>query len=76
MTSEEFAAFIKAHTITECYIARADATVCVKSTCYSITKTGYTNCVTGYNKKKRPEMMAYYANKGCAVAPLDEVMQK
>lgn len=79
LTSEEFAAFIKAHNITEFYIAGADATACVKSTCYNMTKAGYTvhvlsDCVTSYDKKKLPEMMEYYANKGCTVAHLDEVM--
>ena len=79
LTSEEFAAFIKAHTITEFYIAGADATVCVKSTCYNMSKAGYTvhvlsDCVTSYDKKKLPEMMEYYANKGCTVARLDEVV--
>lgn len=79
LTSEEFAAFIKAHTITEFYITGADATVCVKSTCYNMTKAGYTvhvlsDCVTSYDKKKLPEMMEYYANKGCTVVRLDEVI--
>ena len=79
LTSEDFAAFIEAHNITGFYIAGADATACVKSTCYNMTKAGYTvhvlsDCVTSYDKKKFPEMMEYYANKGCAVAPLDEVM--
>ena len=79
LTSEGFAAFIKAHSITEFYIAGADATACVKSTCYNMTKAGYTvhvlsDCVTSYDKKKLPEMMEYYANKGCTVAHFDEVM--
>lgn len=79
LTSEEFAAFIEAHNITEFYIAGADATACVKSTCYNMTKAGYTvhvlsDCVTSYDKKKLPEMMEYYAGKGCTVACLDEVM--
>ena len=79
LTSEEFAAFIEAHNINEFYIAGADAAACVKSTCYNMAKAGYavhvlSDCVTSYDKKKFPEMMEYYANKGCAVVPLDEVM--
>lgn len=79
LTSEEFAEFIKAHDITEFYIAGADAAACVKSTCYNLTKAGYTvhvlsDCVTSYDKKKLPEMMEYYAGKGCTVARLDELM--
>ena len=79
LTSEAFAAFIQKHGITEFYIAGADATACVKSTCFNMTKTGYTvhvlsDCITSYDKKKLPEMLSYYANKGCIVACLDEMM--
>lgn len=80
LTSEEFAAFIAEKGITEFYIAGADATACVKSTCYNMTRAGYTvhvlaDCITSYDKKKIDEMLAYYAGKGCAVAPLSETMQ-
>ena len=79
LTSEDFAAFIEAHNITGFYIAGADATACVKSTCYNMTKAGYTvhvlsDCVTSYDKKKLPEMLEYYASKGCTVVRLNEVM--
>ena len=79
LTSEGFTAFIAAHNITEFYVAGADATACVKSSCYNMTKAGYkvfvlSDCVTSYDKKKLPEMMEYYASKGCTVAPLDETM--
>ena len=79
LTSEEFAAFIEAHNITGFYIAGADAAACVKSTCYNMAKAGYTvyvlsDCITSYDKKKLPEMMEYYAGKGCTVARLGEVM--
>ena len=42
LTSEEFAAFIKENDIDEFYIAGSDATACIKSTCYNMTKSGYT----------------------------------
>ena len=79
LTSETFTAFIQEHGITEFYIAGADATACVKSTCYNMRKSGYTvhvlsDCVTSYDKKKLPEMLAYYESKGCAVMTLSEVM--
>ena len=79
LTSEDFSDFIREHNITEFYLAGADATVCVKSTCYNMVRAGYrvhvlSDCVTSYDKKKLPEMMEYYANKGCTVAPLNEVM--
>ena len=79
LTSEAFAAFIQAQGITEFYIAGADATACVKSTCYNMTKAGYTvhvlsDCITSYDLKKLDEMLDYYAKKGCTVGKLDEVM--
>ena len=65
LTSDEFVAFINANGITEFYIAGADATACVKSTCYNMAKSGYTvhvlsDCITSYNKKKIPEMLLYF----------------
>ncbi|MDO4813214.1 MAG: isochorismatase family cysteine hydrolase [Eubacteriales bacterium] len=75
LTSEPFAAFIKENNITEFYITGADATACVKSTCFNMTKTGYTvhvfsDCLTSYDIKKIPEMLTYYESKGCEVKPL------
>lgn len=69
LTSEEFGAFIKKNGITEFIVAGADATACVKSTCYNMTKNGYkvcvlSDCVTSYDKKKIGEMLDYYADKG------------
>ena len=79
LTSEEFADFIRAHNITEFFIAGADATACVKSTCFNMAKAGYavhvlSDCITSYDKKKLPEMMEYYINKGCTVEKLSDVM--
>ena len=70
LTSESFASFIEANSITEFYVAGADATACVKSTCFNMRKAGYTvhilsDCVTSYDLKKLPEMLAYYAKQGC-----------
>ena len=80
LTSEAFAAFIKEHGITEFYLAGADAAACIKSTCYNMTKSGYTvhvlsDCITSYDKKKLPEMLAYYESKGCKVVELREAMR-
>ena len=77
LTSEAFSAYIREHGIDEFYIAGADATACVKSTCFNMTKAGYTvhvisDCVTSYDLKKLPEMLAYYGAKGCEVSSLDE----
>ena len=72
LTSEAFSAFITANDINEFYVAGADATACVKSTCFNMTKAGYTvhvlsDCVTSYDLKKLPEMLAYYESKGCDI---------
>lgn len=78
LTSEDFSAFIQKNGITEFFIAGADATACVKSTCFNMTKNGYTvhvisDCITSYNKNKIPEMLAYYESKGCDVRTFDEM---
>ena len=76
LTSEAFAAFIVEYGITEFYITGADATACVKSTCFNMRKAGYTvhvlsDCITSYDLKKLPEMLAYYAKQGCEVMTLE-----
>ena len=75
LTSEAFTAFIANNGITEFYIAGADATACVKSTCFNMAKAGFTvhvlsNCITSYDLKELPEMLAYYAKQGCEVKNL------
>ena len=78
LTSEAFTAFIAENGIKEFYIVGADATGCVKSTCFNMRKAGYTvhvlsDCITSYDLKKLPEMFAYYAKQGCEVATLDDI---
>ena len=80
LTSEAFAAFIQEHEISEFYIAGADAAACIKSTCYNMAKSGYSvhvlsDCITSYDKKKLPELLAYYESKGCKVLSLQEAVQ-
>ena len=75
LTSEAFSAFITANDINEFYVAGADATACVKSTCFNMAKAGFTvhvlsDCITSYDIKKLPEMLAYYESKGCEVKTL------
>ena len=77
LTSKDFSAFIAANGINEFYMAGADATACVKSTCFNMAKAGFTvhvlsDCITSYDQKKLPEMLAYYENKGCEVKKLIE----
>ena len=81
LTSEAFSEYIRDHDIDEFYITGADATACVKSTCFNMTKAGYTvhvisDCVTSYDLKKLPEMLAYYAGKGCEVRKLAEYLRR
>lgn len=79
LTSEDFLRFIEDHGITEFFLTGADATACVKSTCFNMTKSGYkvhvlSDCVTSYDKKKLPEMLAYYESKGSSVESLDALI--
>ena len=80
LTSGAFSEFIRENGINEFYIAGADATACVKSTCFNMTKAGYmvhviSDCVTSYDLKKIPEMLVYYADKGCEVKTLADYME-
>ena len=75
LTSRDFSEFIRKKGINEFYIIGADATACVKSTCFNMAKAGYTvhvisDCVTSYDLKKMDEMLEYYADKGCEVRTL------
>ena len=77
LTSEAFLEYIRANDIDEFYITGADATACVKSTCFNMRKAGYavhviSDCVTSYDLKKMDEMLTYYADKGCEVRMLAE----
>lgn len=79
LTSEGFAAFIAREGISEFFLAGADATACVKSTAFNMAKVGYavhvlSDCITSYDKRKLPEMLAYYAQKGCRVEMLGELL--
>ena len=80
LTSEKFSEFIRSKEIGEFYMTGADATGCVKSTCFNMRKAGYavhviSDCVTSYDLKKIPEMLACYADKGCEVRDLAVYMR-
>ncbi len=80
LTSGDLSGFIEKNGINEFFVAGADATGCVKSTCYNMTKAGYSvyvisDCVTSYDLKKLDEMYAYYAGKGCEVKELEDYME-
>jgi nicotinamidase-related amidase len=79
LTSEEFVNYINANGIKEFYIAGADATECVKSTCYNMSKSNYkvnvlSDCITSYNKNKIAEMLKYYESKGANLITLDNLL--
>ena len=81
LTSEAFADFIQERGISEFYVVGADAAACIKSTCYNMAKSGYTvhvlsDCITSYDKKKLPELLAYYESKDCEVLALSEVVKR
>ena len=72
LTSEEFTDFINSNEIDEFFIAGADATICIKSTCYNLRRANYcvnvlSDCITSWDKKQIPEMIKYYENKGCKI---------
>jgi len=80
LTSEDFVKFINENEINDFYITGADATVCVKSTCFNMRKADYTvtvlsDCITSWDKKKIPEMIDYYKSRGCNVVSLDELLK-
>ena len=79
LTSEEFANFINENGIRDFYIAGADATVCVKSTCFNLRKaehevTVLSECITSWDKKKLPEMLRYYESKGAKIISFDTLL--
>ena len=79
LTSEDFSVFINENEIQEFYITGADAIACVKSTCFNMTKSGYTvhvlsDCITSYDKRKIDEMLQYYKSKGCVIEKLNDLV--
>ncbi len=79
LSSGEFADFISENEINGFYIMGADATGCVKSTCYNLRKADYevtvlSDCITSWSKMKIPEMLHYYESKGCNVICLDDLL--
>ncbi len=80
LTSEAFAEFIKSRGITAFYVAGADATACVKSTCFNMRKAGYdvtvlSDCIASYDMGKLDEMLQYYQDKGCRLCAIDQLAE-
>lgn len=80
LTSAEFTDFIIKNEISDFFIAGADATICVKSTCYNLCKANYnvnvlSDCITSYDKRKIDEMLSYYESKGSKIIRLNDCLE-
>lgn len=78
LTCDDLKEFINKNEISKFYITGADATICVKSSCFNLRKSGYevnvlTDCITSWSIKKIPEMLEYYESKGCKNISLDDI---
>ncbi|MGA9468333.1 MAG: isochorismatase family cysteine hydrolase [Exiguobacterium marinum] len=78
LTSEAFATFIEQNGIDTFYITGADATACVKSTCYNLRESDYevsvlSDCITSYDLKKIEDMIVYYESKGCFILQSEDL---
>ena len=76
--SEEFTDYIDKNEIRDFYITGADATACVKSTCYNLCKADYdvtvlSDCITSWDKKKIPGMLHDYESNGCKIINLNNL---
>lgn len=81
LTSEEVSTFINKNEIKKFYIAGADATICVKSSCFNLRKAEFdvtvlSDCITSWSKKKIPEMLEYYESKGCNNIRINEILDE
>ena len=79
LSSEDFTDFIHKNEIGKFYITGADATACVKSTCYNLCKSNYkvnvlSDCITSYDKKKIDEMLNYYEKNGSKIMNLNDLL--
>ena len=79
LTCEEFTDFIRNNEISDFYLTGADATICVKSTCYNLCKANYnvsvlSDCISSWDKKKIDEMLRYYESKGSKVITLNDLL--
>lgn len=79
LTSEEFVEYIRTKEIQEFFIAGADATACIKSTCYNMSKSGYTvtvlsDCITSYDRGRIGEMLKYYESRNCNLSTIAQLL--
>lgn len=78
LNSNDFIDFINLNKIKTFYLTGADATICVKSTCFNLCKENYdvnvlSDCISSWDKKKIPEMIDYYKSKGAKVVSIKDL---
>ncbi len=78
LTSEEFSDFLKKNEIKELILTGADASICVKSTCFNLRKLGYdvvvlSDCIASWKMALIPEMLEYYEKQGAKVMSVSEL---
>ncbi len=79
LTSEEFVDFVKQNEISEFILTGADATICVKSTCFNLCKQGYavtvlSDCIASWKMTLIPEMLEYYEKQGAKVIQASDLL--
>ncbi|QIK69541.1 cysteine hydrolase [Erysipelothrix sp. HDW6C] len=79
LTSDQFREYIANNNIQNFFITGADATACVKSTCFNLRKENYdvtvlSDCITSYDKRKIDPMLEYYQSKGCTIKYLPDLI--
>ncbi len=77
LTCEPFVDFIEKNGKKELILVGADATICVKSTCFNLRKQGYevvvlADCIASWKMSLIPEMLEYYKKQGARVVDLVE----
>lgn len=79
LTCKEFSDFITENELCDFYITGADASICVKSTCYNLRKKDFevtvlSNCIASYDKRKIDEMLHYYKSKGAKIITVNDLL--
>jgi len=78
LTCDEFVDFVKKNEITEFILTGADASICVKSTCFNLRKEGHavtvlSDCIASWKMTLIPEMLEYYEKQGAKVISVNDL---
>lgn len=79
LTSEEFVNFVKQNEISEFILTGADASICVKSTCFNLCKekhavTVLSDCIASWKMALIPEMLEYYEKQGAKLISVNDLI--